>query len=232
MKKLEEIEVNSERWFNLEPLENEIWKDIEGYEGIYKISNYGRIITIGKPNNKQGYIYERVIVLKNQINQKTNYKCWRIGLTKNKHKTTYLVHRLVAKTFIPNPNKYKEVNHKNENPLDNRVENLEWCDRLYNANYGYGMKTRNVKRSKPIIQYYANGKLRKIYINSSEIKNTTNYKLSNIINCCNGKQNYKTAYNSKWEYIKNVEDIIKKYEDIIDKLEKENKELKEKIKYE
>ena len=60
----------------------------------------------------------------------------RLPLTINNKAKSYLVHRLVALAFIPNPNNYPEVNHKNEDKTDNRVENLEWCDRSYNINYG------------------------------------------------------------------------------------------------
>lgn len=107
------------------------------------------------------------------------------------------------------------------------MDNLEWCNRLYNSNYGFATKTRDIRKSKPIIQYNKDGKLRKIFLSVDEIKTTTNYKISNIINCCNGKENYNTAYNSKWEYVKSIEEIIKKYETKIKLLEEEIVKLKE-----
>ena len=221
----EEVEVNSERWFDLTPLLNEEFKDIEGFEGHYQISNYGRILSLTKWCSKTNSFYERLMIKKNQKNKKYNYICWRITLSKNNIKKCFLIHRLVAKAFIPNCDNLSEVNHKDENPLNNRVDNLEWCNRLYNANYGFGLKTRDVKRSKPIIQYTKDGKFRKIYINANEIKNNTNYKISNITNCCNGKENYKTAYNSKWEYVESIEKIRKKYEEKIKMLEEKIKKL-------
>jgi len=230
--KREIIEVNSERWFDLTPLLNEEFRDIKGFEGKYQISNYGRVVSLTKYCAKTKSYYDRPLIRKNQKHIKDNYFCWSVGLSDNKSKKYCLVHRLVAEAFIPNHNNFPEVNHKDENPLNNYVENLEWCERLYNANYGYGLKTRSVKRSNPIIQYDKNGKLIKVFLNTNEIKNKTKYKISNITNCCNGKKNYDTAYNSKWEYAKNIEKIIKKYEEIIDNLKKENKELKEKLKYE
>lgn len=228
----EQVEVNSERWFDLTPLLNEEFRDIDGFEGKYQISNYGRVLSLLKYNAINKSYYERLKIKKNQIRVNGNYNYWVINLSNQNINKNSSIHRLVAETFIPNPNNLPEVNHIDENPLNNCVNNLEWCDRLYNANYGFGMKTRDIKKSKPIIQYDINGKLRKIFLNSNEINKTTNYKLPNIINCCNGKENYKTAYNSKWEYVKNIEQIIKKYEEKIEKLQTENKKLKEMLKYE
>ena len=100
----------------------EIWKDIKGYEGLYEVSNQGNIRSLKtgklrKPTNNFGYL--------------------RINLCKNNVVKFHMVHRLVAEAFIENndPN-LTQVNHKNENKQDNRVENLEWCDAKYNNNYG------------------------------------------------------------------------------------------------
>jgi hypothetical protein len=97
-----------------------IWKDIEGYEGIYQISNTGIVKNIKtdhimKPNKLQGYY---VIQLSN----------------KNK-RHTFQIHRLIAKAFIPNPNNYPFINHINEDRTDNRIENLEWCTQNMNVEH-------------------------------------------------------------------------------------------------
>ena len=107
-----------------------LWKDVPGYEGIYEVSNEGMI------RGKNG-------LRKLQINCHGYYY---IKLCNNGHEKKYQVHRLVAKAFLPNPNEYKEINHKDENPKNNRVDNLEWCDRTYNNNYG----TRNKRAGKAI----------------------------------------------------------------------------------
>ena len=103
---------------------NEVWKDVKDYEGLYQISDKGRVKSLWfgkekilKPGRDTcGYL--------------------QVNLSKNGEKKTYQVHRLVAKSFLPNPDNLSEVNHKDENKENNIVENLEFCDRKYNINYG------------------------------------------------------------------------------------------------
>jgi hypothetical protein len=107
----------------------EIWKDIEGYEGLYQVSNLGNVKSL-YTNKNLSYI-----------------KCGRdreylsVSLSKDKKLKIYYIHRLVAETFIDNPNNYPYVNHKDENKQNNCVNNLEWCSPKYNINYG----TRKIK---------------------------------------------------------------------------------------
>lgn len=110
----------------VENLENEIWENINGYEGLYQVSNLGRIKSL--PKFHQG---ERI--LKSRLNK---YGYLYIGLIKESLKKSYTIHRLVAKAFIINSNNYPCVNHKDENKLNNNIENLEWCTVDYNNNYG------------------------------------------------------------------------------------------------
>lgn len=104
----------------------EIWKDILGYEGLYQVSNHGRVYSLRKNkymkpfSDKAGYIY--------------------IVLNKNKKVKRYSVHRLVAKMFIPNINGLPCVNHMDENKSNNHVSNLEWCTYAYNNSYGTRLK--------------------------------------------------------------------------------------------
>ena len=105
----------------------EEWRAVPGYEGLYEVSNMGNVRNVRRntllrlPKTNNGYI--------------------RISLCKNGIKTGLTVHRLVAETFIPNPDNLPEVNHKDEDKTNNRVENLEWCDHKYNMNYG----SRNIR---------------------------------------------------------------------------------------
>lgn len=158
----------------------EQWKDII-YEKDYQISNLGRIKSfkwgkerILKPSlSKRGY-----------LNVRLNGK-------------NYLVHRLVAEAFIPNPNDYKEVNHKDENPQNNIVSNLEWCYRLYNVRYGTGIERRSKTQSKPVLQFTLDGELIKEWSSTMECKRN-GYNQGHIIECC--RKNRKTHKGFKWEY--------------------------------
>lgn len=127
----------------------EYWKDIEGYEGLYKVSNLGRVKSLSRYHwNGSGWCKSKDRILKPRIdkNKKTYYS---VQLVKGGHKNGIRIHRIVAKTFIPNPNNYPMVNHKNENKLDNRIENLEWCDGKYNSTYG-NMKEVNKRKRKMV----------------------------------------------------------------------------------
>lgn len=104
----------------------EIWKDIEGYDGTFQVSNLGRVKTF----NYQHRGIERVLKPK-----KHNKGYLQIQLQKGDKNKTFTIHRLVAKAFIPNPNNLELINHKDENKQNNCVDNLEWCDRSYNARY-------------------------------------------------------------------------------------------------
>lgn len=114
----------------------EEWRDIEGYEGIYQISNYGRVKRLDTIiHTAIKYVSKRAIkggVLKLSSNNR-GYKT--VMLSNSVKRKKYFVHRLVAKAFIENPNNYPVVNHKDENPSNNMVENLEWCTQRYNMNW-------------------------------------------------------------------------------------------------
>ena len=120
---------------------SEIWKDIEGYEGLYKVSNLGRIKSLPKFHKTRysGYM-KKERILKPRFD---TYGYLMVVLCKNKKEKNYLVHKLVANAFIPNTKNYDCINHKDEDKTNNCVDNLEWCDRYYNNNYG----TRNKRIS-------------------------------------------------------------------------------------
>ena len=109
----------------------------------------------------------------------------------------YSVHRLVALAFLENPNNYKEVNHKDENPLNNELSNLEWCDHNYNMNYGTRVKRTANKLSKKVYQYNKDLRLIKIW-NSTNECNKGGYCQANVQKCCTGK--IKQAYKYIWSY--------------------------------
>ena len=99
----------------------EIWKDIEWHKGSYKVSNMGRVYSIRRKKFKDTYLDKRGYV--------------KVCLCYNYTQKIFSVHRLVAKAFIPNPNNYPQVNHKDENKQNNNVDNLEWCTKQENQNH-------------------------------------------------------------------------------------------------
>lgn len=113
----------------------EIWKPILNFEGLYEVSNLGRIRSLGNYTHKGTHIKKPT---------KTEKGYLKIQLYKDGKRFSFRVHRIVAEAFISNPNNLPEVNHKDENKLNNSVANLEWCDHVYNQRYG----TRNQRISK------------------------------------------------------------------------------------
>lgn len=141
-------------------MNKEIWKDIPDYDGLYQVSNFGRIaahrknVRFGCSGEKTRIIPWRIL---STFPNKQGYM--RINLFKDGKTKQFQVHRLVAMAFIPNPDNLPVINHKDENPHNNHVENLEWCTPKYNANYGTrnarcsAKNYNNPKVSKPIVQY-------------------------------------------------------------------------------
>lgn len=109
----------------------ETWKYVHGYEGIYQVSNLGRVRSVDRllsdGRNRKG------VMLKPYVD-KDGYK--HVTLTANSTSKHYFVHRLVAEAFIENPNGLPQINHKDETRDNNNVNNLEWCDARYNLVYG------------------------------------------------------------------------------------------------
>lgn len=166
----------------------EIWKPIKGYEGLYEVSNTGKVKSLGGKRTKK---YESIL---KQV--KTN--CYlQVTLCKDGKIKNCRVHRLVATAFLHNPENLPEVNHKDENKENNRVDNLEWCSRKYNNNYGT-LRERMVKKlSKPVLQYTKTGEFIREWSSTHEV-GKNGFRQGNIVNCCNGK--LKTAYGFIWKY--------------------------------
>lgn len=162
----------------------EIFKDIEGYENLYQISNLGNVKSLGNGNSNNSK--EKIL---KPAKDKKGYLY--VDLYKQGKRKTYKVHRLVAKVFIENPNNLPQVNHKDEDKTNNAVENLEFCDAKYNINYG----TRNEKISKQLMCLETG----KIYTSTREVQKQLGFSHSNISRCCNGK--LKQAYGYTWCYV-------------------------------
>lgn len=174
-------------------MKSEIWIPVLGFENMYQVSNYGKVKSLEREiDNKWGKTHLlKGRILKPQIDK---YGYLYVNLYKDKKNYHKTIHRLVATAFIPNPDNLPCVNHRDENPKNNFVENLEWCDNAYNLNYG-GRKERAAKsRLKPVYQYDLEGNLVKKWNSLKEIP----YNNGNISMCCNGK--IKTAYGFLWRY--------------------------------
>lgn len=124
-------------------IDGEFSVDIPGYEGLYCVTNYGRIYSFH--SNKFLKLY--------QFGDEEHLG---VQLCKNGTSEKYSIHRLVADIFIDNPQNLPVVNHKNENPQDNSVENLEWCTQLYNVNYGTATQRRSCPVYCPELDKYFN----------------------------------------------------------------------------
>lgn len=185
----------------------EYWKDIKDYEGLYQVSNYGRVKSLNWHRTGE----ERVLK-----GQKVGSGYLHIGLCKNGKKKHFKIHRLVAQAFIPNPDNLPEVNHKDENPSNNFVGtkennfkdgNLEWCTAKYNINYGSRNERvvkkltgvyNNKTKSKTVIQLRMDGSLVRIWPSVMEIQRQTGYSPGSISGCCRGERH--SAYGFKWCY--------------------------------
>ena len=163
-------------------MKNEVWKDIKNYDGDYQVSNFGRVKSF--KNGKENILSLGITKRKYQF----------VILSKNDIRKNFQVHRLVAMTFIPNPNNLPQVNHKDENPSNNNLENLEWCDNKYNINYGTRLKKLRMK----VDQYTLDGIFLKTWTGLRQVGIELGISPSNISACCKGK--VKSAGKFKWKY--------------------------------
>lgn len=179
----------------------EIWKDIAGYEGYYQVSNLGRVRSVDRIINNNYGDGGSFKLLKGRIlkNSYSNSGYPQVILCVNGVKQSRFVHRLVAEAFIPNPNNLTEVNHKDEDKSNNMVDNLEWCSRSYNANYGTCIERRIMKTRKPVIGYDKIHKLGTYFSSAADAGRFFKQKDTNMIRrALKGKA--PTAYGYKWYY--------------------------------
>ena len=182
----------------LDNLENEIWRDVVGYEGLYQVSNFGRVKSL---KDNKGVAREKL--LKTAISN--GYKI--VMLYRNKTRKTYLVHRLVAQAFIENNNNYPCINHKDECKINNSVENRERCTNKYNSNFGTRnaraskaiskANTNNPKISKQVYQYTKDGELIAVWKSTSEC-GRNGYNFGHVASCCRGEIKSHKGY--IWSY--------------------------------
>lgn len=181
----------------------EIWKDIQGYEGYYQVSNLGRV----KSFPRRGTHINKIHILKPSKNRKGYYQ---VVLSKNSEYQSKKIHRLVAKAFLENPNNYQQVNHIDGNKENNRVDNLEWCTNEYNMKHAWKLglrdnifkKGKGHQRSVVVNQFDLQGNFIKKWYCVRDIERQLGFDNRNICACCRKKR--PTAYGYKWEYEKEV----------------------------
>lgn len=156
----------------------EEWRDIIGYEGKYQVSNLGRIKSLSRIDSRGHKRKEKIL-----IGNPNTDKYLEVYLYKNGEREPFLVHRLVAQAFIPNHKNLPDVNHKDENPTNNHVDNLEWCTKEYNNNYGNRTKKASQSRIKKI-KCINTGETFNGLIEASKKYNTST---SSISKCCLGQ---------------------------------------------
>ena len=182
----------------------EEWRPVKGYEGLYEVSNLGRIRSTPRyvqQKNKYGTlstVFRDSKVLVQRIAQRGYYIISIRNGREDPH--TYSVHRIVATAFIPNPLNLPQVNHKDENKLNNRVDNLEWCTAEYNMNYGTCKKRTASRHMKPVAQYDLEGNLVATYKGIKEA--AKHAKVSwQMISACLTRPNIRTAGGYIYKYI-------------------------------
>ena len=208
-------------------MEKEIWKDIQGYEGLYQVSNCGRVKSVKRTAwsglNGGCYVAVHGRILKPSHNGQ-GYLF--VNLSQDGKEKQYLIHRLVGQAFIPNPNNLPIINHKDENPKNNNVDNLEWCTQKYNINYGTrnekasekmrGRKhseehnkkvaeklTNHPKKSKPVFSVdKVTGEIKE-YPSAHEAERQTGIAQSDICRCLKGKR--KSCGGFYWHYVDDKE---------------------------
>ena len=165
-------------------IEIEEFRDVPGYEGTYEVSNLGRVRRNGKIlkplKHRDGYLH--------------------VDLYKNGIRRKGFIHRLVGLAFIPNPDNLPCINHKDEDKTNNTVNNLEWCTREYNNNYGTRNERISESQYKPVLQFDKSGNFITEYPSVIEAEKTTRINRHDISQCCLGLYHHKTAGGFIWKY--------------------------------
>ena len=172
--------------------ENEIWQDIEGYEGSYQVSDFGRVRSLDRIDALGHRRKGKMIAITSATNGYRKVGLVKDGITKN-----HSVHRLVAKAFLSNPSDLPQVNHKDEDKMNNAASNLEWCTQSYNNDYGTRNERTGKANEKPIYvvtssgHHYFFGSIKK----AAELLGLKDCAMSD---CLHGRQKSHRGFSFEW----------------------------------
>ena len=201
-------------------LEGEEWRTLVGWEGYYMVSSFGRVATLKRAyvssDGQHRFTKQRIRKIIISKVKHTSYGF--ITFTKNGHLSRVPVHRLVAKTFIPNPNNYPCVDHIDTNGLNNRVDNLRWCTHKMNMHnpitFERYLTAKHASKGKPllknakaVVQLDLQGNYIKTYLSIREARKDGFIK-NYIILTCKGKMKQYKGY--KFMYLSDYELLINK----------------------
>lgn len=192
-------------------LPGEEWRDVIGYEGRYMVSSLGRMVSLSA-HYLQG---KKTCIRKPQLIKGRTGTCVYPSVVLSdgeKGRKQILVHRIVASAFIPNPNSLPYINHKDENPNNNSVENLEWCTQSYNCNYG-GHNERMAKtisktayQKTKVVQLSMSGEYIATFASIKEASDALGIQRASISICC--RKPNRTGKGYRWMYLSDYESQV------------------------
>lgn len=204
--------MTNEGFINSIKLENEEWRDVVGYEGCYMVSSYGRVISLSRYVERFNYAKWTEPILMHQHRKQKGY--FTIVFKRNGVKKCYSVHRVVAAAFVPNPNNYPCIDHINDNPLDNRACNLQWCThKMNNSKEHHRISASKAMRGtvspnrRPVARLSLDWVLLQIYPSMTHAEQE-GYSHSAIHKAIHNKS--KTHGGCKWMYLEEYENLVNK----------------------
>lgn len=179
----------------------EEWRPLKEFDGSYEVSSFGRVRSLDRmiADGRPGVALKRLLRGRIMATTPNNHGYLCVYICKDGKKYCKRVHRLVAEAFIPNPENLPQINHKDENKKNNKVDNLEWCTAEYNMNYGTLPKKLSKRKSKRCMAIYPDGAA--IVFNSvKEAAEAFHTSFGNICAACRGERKY--SHGLRWVYLK------------------------------
>ena len=179
----------------------ERWKDIVGYECLYRVSDKGEVKSLGK-----GKSTNPMHSIEKPVTKKMKNGYYQVKLFRDGERKHFSVHRLVAAAFVENTQSFPQVNHIDGVKTNNCSTNLEWVTASQNVKHSFDVglavakRGKDNKQSKPVLQIDLHGNIVREWESIKQILREAGYNTVGIIKCCRKEKRYKTAYGFKWEY--------------------------------